>query len=73
VTGVDAMTPSVADGSGRVSAANGLCNANAMTTVFVGGIQVQPSFAGQAPEYPRVAQINLTIPPTFAAKWASAA
>jgi uncharacterized protein (TIGR03437 family) len=64
VTGLGAMTPSVADGSGSCPAANGLCNANAMPTVFVGGVQVQPTFAGQAPGYPGVGQINLTIPPT---------
>jgi uncharacterized protein (TIGR03437 family) len=62
VTGLGTMTPSVADGSGSCPAANGLCNANAMPMVFVGGVQVQPTFAGQAPGYPGVAQINLTIP-----------
>jgi len=62
VTGLGAMTPSVADGSGVCPAANGLCNANAMPTVFVGGVPAQVVFAGQAPGYPGVAQINLTIP-----------
>jgi virginiamycin B lyase len=64
VTGLGVLMPSVADGSGSCLAANGLCNANAMPMVFVGGVQVQPTFAGQAPGYPGVAQINLTIPPT---------
>ena len=62
VTGLGAMTPSVADGSGTCTAANGLCFANAQPTVFVGGVPVQPGFAGQAPEFPGVQQINITIP-----------
>ena len=47
---------------GLAQTANGLCNANAMPTVLVGGVAAQVSFAGQAPGYPGVAQINLTIP-----------
>jgi uncharacterized protein (TIGR03437 family) len=62
VTGLGAMTPSVADGSGICPAANGLCNANAMPTVSVGGVPAQVSFAGQAPGFPGVGQINITIP-----------
>ncbi len=62
VTGLGAMTPSVADGTGTCPAATGLCNANAMPAVFVGGVQASLVFAGQAPGYPGVAQINLTIP-----------
>jgi uncharacterized protein (TIGR03437 family) len=62
VTGLGAMTPSVVDGSGTCPAPTGLCNANAMPTVFVGGVPATVVFAGQAPGYPGVAQINLTIP-----------
>jgi uncharacterized protein (TIGR03437 family) len=61
LTGLGAMTPSVADGIGTCSAANGLCNA-AMPTVLVGGIPAKVTFAGQAAPYPGVTQINLTIP-----------
>jgi trimeric autotransporter adhesin len=64
VTGLGAVTPAVADGSGACPAATGLCNANAMPTVFVGGVPAQVVFAGQAPGYPGAAQINLTIPTT---------
>jgi uncharacterized protein (TIGR03437 family) len=64
VTGLGAMTPSIADGSGTWSAANGLCNANAMPMVFVGGVPALVVFAGQAPGYPGVVQINLAIPIT---------
>lgn len=63
VTGLGAMTPSVADGSGVCPAASGFCNA-AMPTVLVGGVAAQVVFAGQAPGFPGVEQINLTIPPT---------
>jgi uncharacterized protein (TIGR03437 family) len=62
VTGLGAMTPSVADGSGVCPAATGLCNANAIPAVFVGGVPAQVAFAGQAPGYSGVAQVNLTIP-----------
>ncbi len=63
VTGLGSMTPAVADGSGDCTAPNGLCNANALPQVFVGGVQVSDiAFAGQAPEYPGVQQINITIP-----------
>jgi uncharacterized protein (TIGR03437 family) len=62
LTGLGAMTPSVPDGSGTCPASNGICNANAMPTVFVGGVQAQVLFAGQAAPYPGVQQINLTIP-----------
>ena len=63
VTGLGAMTPSVADGSGTCTAANGLCHANAQPTVFVGGVAAQAS-AVQAPGFPGVVQINISVPPT---------
>jgi len=62
VTGLGAMTPSVADGSGACPAANGICNADAQPTVLVGGVPAQVAFAGQAPAFPGVTQINITIP-----------
>ena len=62
VTGLGVMNPSVADGSGTCPAADGLCHANAMPTVFVGGAQAVVGFAGQAPGFPGVMQINLAIP-----------
>ncbi len=64
VTGLGALTPSVTDGSGVCPAANGLCNANAMPTVSVGGVAAKVSFAGQAAGYPGVMQINISIPQT---------
>jgi uncharacterized protein (TIGR03437 family) len=62
VTGLGAMTPSVADGSGSCPAASGLCNANAQPTVFVGGVQAPVVFAGQAAGFPGVMQVNITVP-----------
>ena len=56
------MTPSVSDGSGNCSAANGLCNANATPMVLVGGVIAPVAFAGQAPGFPGVFQVNITIP-----------
>jgi uncharacterized protein (TIGR03437 family) len=64
VTGLGAMTPSVPDGNGTCPAANGLCNANAMPALFVGGVAAQPTYWGQTPGYPGVSQINLAIPST---------
>jgi uncharacterized protein (TIGR03437 family) len=62
VTGLGAMTPAVPDGSGTCPAANGLCNANALPTVLVGGMSAHVAFAGQAPGFPGVFQVNITIP-----------
>ena len=50
------------DGSGTCPAANGICNANAMPTVLVGGMPTPVAFAGQAPGFPGVFQVNITIP-----------
>jgi len=61
-TGLGAMTPAVPDGSGTCPAANGICNANATPTVTVGGITAPVIFAGQAPGFPGVFQVNITIP-----------
>lgn len=62
VNGLGAMTPSVPDGSGSCPATDGVCNANAMPTVLVGGITAPVAFAGQAPGFPGVYQVNITIP-----------
>ncbi len=62
VTGLGAMTPPVADGSGACPASNGLCTPNAMPQVVIGGIPAQVAFAGQAPGYPGVSQVNITVP-----------
>jgi uncharacterized protein (TIGR03437 family) len=62
VTGLGAMTPSVADGSGACPAANGQCNANAAPEVSIGGVSAQVQFAGQAPGFPGIFQVNIEVP-----------
>jgi uncharacterized protein (TIGR03437 family) len=62
VTGLGAMTPPVADGSGTCPASNGLCNANAMPQVLIGGELAPVAFAGQAAGYPGVFQVNIMVP-----------
>jgi len=56
-TGLGALQPAVADGAGSPASP-----AIATPTVFVGGITAQVIFAGQAPGYPGVNQINIVIP-----------
>lgn len=60
-TGLGAMTPPVADGDGGANPPV-THNANATPIVLVGGITAQVQFAGQAPGFPGVAQINIFIP-----------
>jgi len=62
VSGLGAKTPEIQDGSGNCNAPNSRCNANANPTVLVGGISAQVNFAGQAPGFPGVDQVNITIP-----------
>ncbi len=62
VTGLGAMTPGVPDGSGTCPAADGYCYANATPTVTVGGVSADVKFAGQAPGFPGVFQVNIVIP-----------
>ena len=56
-TGLGALQPSVPDG-----AASPASPAVATPTVLVGGVTAPVLFAGQAPGYPGVNQINITIP-----------
>ncbi len=59
-TGLGVMTPPVPDGAGGADAAH---FANSQPTVLVGGLTAQVLYAGQAPGYPGVNQVNLVIPP----------
>ena len=61
-TGLGAMTPAVADGTDGGAASGTAHNVTAMPTVLVDGVPVVPAFAGQAPVYPGVYQVNFTIP-----------
>ncbi len=59
-TGLGAMTPAVSDGDGGL---DGLThNVNNLPQVMIGGIQAQVLFAGQAPGFPGVYQVNIQIP-----------
>ena len=61
VTGLGELTPSVVDGTGTCTASDGLCHATPTPTVSVGGAPATVGFAGQAPGFPGVMQINITI------------
>ncbi|MGA3019656.1 MAG: IPT/TIG domain-containing protein, partial [Bryobacteraceae bacterium] len=61
LTGMGAVTPSVADG-----AIPGASNINATPlSVYVADVSVTPSYAGMAPGYPGLYQMNITIPLTI--------
>lgn len=63
VTGLGAMTPPIQDGANDLVTAH---FANSTPIVWIGGVNggvtAQVLFAGQAPNYPGVGQINLVIP-----------
>ena len=62
-TGLGVMTPSVADGNGGDEAPV-VAHIAVKPTVLIGNIPAQVDFAGQAPGYPGVNQVNIVIPPT---------
>lgn len=63
VTGLGAMTPPIQDGFNDLVTTH---SANSTPIVWIGGVNsgvtAQIQFAGQAPNYPGVGQINLVIP-----------
>lgn len=59
-TGLGAMTPSVTDGSGGEPGTVYLVNSQ--PTIMVGGIVATQAAAAQAPGFPGVYQVNVTIP-----------
>jgi uncharacterized protein (TIGR03437 family) len=61
-TGLGAMTPPVNDGAGGLEDPGVVHQANATPTVLIGGITAELQFAGQAPGFPGVAQINIVVP-----------
>jgi virginiamycin B lyase len=58
-TGLGAMTPPISDGAADLTITH---SADAMPAVMVGGVTAQVQFAGQAPGFPGVNQINIVIP-----------
>jgi uncharacterized protein (TIGR03437 family) len=61
-TGLGAMSPPVSDGTGGLGTPPVSHSAIATPTVLVGGVTAQVQFAGQAPGYPGVNQINIVVP-----------
>jgi uncharacterized protein (TIGR03437 family) len=61
-TGLGAMSPAVADGTDGGASGGTVHNVAGMPTVLVDSIPVTPVFAGQAPYYPGVYQVNIVIP-----------
>jgi uncharacterized protein (TIGR03437 family) len=60
-TGLGALTPSVSDGASSPSTGQS-SSANSTPTVLIGGVTAHVQFAGQAPDYPGVNQINIMVP-----------
>ena len=61
-TGLGAMTPPLNDGYGGLEPPAVNHQNNVYPVVLVGGMTAQVGFAGQAPGYPGVSQVNITIP-----------
>jgi uncharacterized protein (TIGR03437 family) len=61
LTGLGALTPPVADGT--AGDAGVLHNADAGVVVYVGGEPATVVFKGQAPGFPGLYQLNVTLPP----------
>ncbi len=61
-TGLGVMTPPIDDGKGGLELPLVTHFANAKPTVLIGGITSHVDFAGQAPGYPGVDQVNIVIP-----------
>lgn len=61
-TGLGALNPSLTDGTAPSLTSTTVYNAAQMPSALVGGVPAQVIFAGQAPGYPGVNQINITIP-----------
>jgi trimeric autotransporter adhesin len=59
VTGLGPVAPAIMDGFGDLVQIH---TADTTPVVLIGGIQAQVVFAGQAPQFPGVDQINLVIP-----------
>jgi uncharacterized protein (TIGR03437 family) len=65
-TGLGAMTPAVADGAAGPADPTQNAFVNSMPIVWIGGVNTgvmaEIDFAGQAPGFPGVYQVNITIP-----------
>lgn len=62
VTGLGKMTPPITDGNGGLELPFVTHRANAIPIVMIGDVPAIVQFAGQAPGYPGVNQINVVVP-----------
>jgi uncharacterized protein (TIGR03437 family) len=60
LTGLGAVTPTIADGAAGPT--NPLANAAATITAYIGGVQATVGYSGLAPQLAGLYQINLTVP-----------
>jgi uncharacterized protein (TIGR03437 family) len=65
VTGLGAVSPTVADGAAGPT--DVLANAVGPIAAYIGGVQATVGYAGLAPQLAGLYQINLTVPPGVAA------
>jgi len=64
LTGLGAVNPPVADGT--AGGTNPLSKALAQVNVYIGGVPATVAYAGLAPLYPGLYQLNVVVPPDLA-------
>ena len=62
LTGLGAVSPTLADGAAGPTDPNALAKAVATITAYIGGVQATVGYAGLAPQLAGLYQINLTVP-----------
>jgi uncharacterized protein (TIGR03437 family) len=62
LTGLGAVSPTIADGAAGPTDPNALAKAVATITAYIGGVQATVGYAGLAPQLAGLYQINLTVP-----------
>jgi uncharacterized protein (TIGR03437 family) len=62
LTGLGAVSPTIADGAAGPTDPNALAKAVATITAYIGGVQAAVGYAGLAPQLAGLYQINLTVP-----------
>jgi uncharacterized protein (TIGR03437 family) len=62
LTGLGAVSPTIADGAAGPTDPNALAKAVATITAYIGGVPATVGYAGLAPQLAGLYQINLTVP-----------
>src|ERR1035438_10532665 len=62
LTGLGAVSPTIADGAAGPTDPNALAKAVATITAYIGGVSATVGYAGLAPQLAGLYQINLTVP-----------